>query len=109
VERRGAERFPCDLQPFWTEWGSGQGESSAARVNNISTTGISLDTPVRIRPGSVLVLKLLSPERGLSRPLLVRVIHSSAQPDGRWLSGGAFVRRLSDSELARMLSAGPAE
>jgi hypothetical protein len=109
AERRGAERFPCDLQPFWAEWGSGGGESAAARVHNISTTGISLDTPVRIRPGSVLVIKLLSKERGLSRPLLVRVIHSTQKPDGRWLSGGAFVRRLSDKDLQTILSEGAPE
>src|SRR5262245_7294184 len=98
-ERRGAQRYPCDLQPCWTESGSALGESADARVYNISATGISLDTPGQVRPGSVLVVKLLSPQSGLSRPLVVRVIHSTAQPNGRWLSGGAFVRRLSDKDL----------
>ncbi len=103
-DRRHAERHPCDLQPFWTEWGSGRGESPLARVRDISAGGIGLLTGCRIRPGSVLVLRLFSESQGMSRPLLVRIIHSHPQPDGQWLSGGAFVRRLSDEDLEAVLA-----
>jgi hypothetical protein len=103
VERRGAPRYPCDLEPFWMHWGSTGAESAAARVSNISATGVCLETPGRIRLGSVLVLQLLRPAQGMSRPLVVRIIHSTAQPTGRWLSGGAFVRRLSDRDLQALL------
>jgi hypothetical protein len=102
IERRRSERHPCDLQPVCSEWGSGE---LTARLRDISTDGVGLVTPVRIRPGKVLVLKLQKPSGGLSRPILVRVIHSSPQPDGAWWSGGVFVRRLSTTELASLLQA----
>jgi hypothetical protein len=105
-DRRRAERYACELQPFVTEWGSGTGESSTARVRNISTTGLALVTPARVRPGRVLVIKLMRQAEGLSRPLLLRVIHSTQQPDGSWLSGGAFVRHLSEGELEAILRDG---
>jgi hypothetical protein len=98
-DRRRAERYDCDLQPLVREWGSSTGESGMARVCNISRTGIALLTPARVRPGRVLVLKLTGAGGGFARPVLVRVIHSTRQPDGLWLSGGAFVRRLSEEEL----------
>lgn len=107
-DRRRAERYPCEMQPLISEWGSNTGESSMARVHNISTTGLALLTPARVRPGRVLVIKLQSETLGQSRPLLVRVIHSTQQSDGSWLSGGAFVRRLSEEEIAIILRDGQA-
>ena len=78
----------------------------AVQIDNISTTGLCLRTPQRVRPGSVLVLTLPDVARGPSRPLPVRIIHSTRQPEGHWLSGGAFVRRLSEPELEAILAAG---
>ena len=109
AERRGAERFACDLSPQVSEWGAGPGESSLARVRDVSATGLGMVTPACIRPGRVLVLKLTSDARGLSRPLLVRIIHSTQQADGNWLSGGAFVRPLTEEELDPILDAGRVE
>lgn len=105
-DRRRAERFPCGLQPVISEWGAATGESHMASVANISVTGLALLTPSRISPGRVLVIRLMSKEGGLSRPILVRVIHSTQQPDGTWYSGGAFVRRLSDKEINLIVQAG---
>ena len=104
-ERREAERFPCDVRPFWGEWGTGRC-AATAQVRDVSTTGIGLLMPCWIRPGQVLVIKLCGAVRGLNRPLLVRVIHSTRQPDGHWLCGGTFVRRLTEVELRRLLQDG---
>jgi hypothetical protein len=108
-ERRRAPRHSCDLAPFWADWGIGGGELPDARVLNISTTGLCLATTGRVRPGSVVVLKLLSEAHSLSRPLLVRIIHSTQQGDGGWHSGGSFVRRLTDQELEAILASGRRE
>ena len=104
-ERRRAERYACGLQPLISEWGSSVGESSFARVRDISTTGVGLITPARVRPGRVLVIKLQFEGQRQSRPLLVRVIHSTQQGDGSWVSGGSFVRGLSEDELGAILEA----
>jgi hypothetical protein len=108
AERRQAERFSCDQHSFVSEWGGTDNETEAARVHNISTTGIALLTPNRLRPGRVIVIKLKA-AGGLSRPLLVRVIHSTQQSDGQWLTGGAFVRGLTEEELRDILTAESAE
>jgi hypothetical protein len=106
AERRVAERFPCELQPSCREQGSGRGEWLALRVHNISATGIGLVTPHRLRPGAVLVIRLTSPRRGMSRPIVVRVMHVTAHDGGGWLTGAEFVRRLSDESLRELLGDG---
>jgi hypothetical protein len=80
-----------------------RGESSAAKVHNISVTGISLILQRWIKPGTVLLIKLQTPSQRLSRPLPVRVMHATQQADG-WLIGCAFVRRLRDEDLQTLLN-----
>jgi PilZ domain-containing protein len=106
VERRVAERFPCDLEPICHEQGSGRGEWVALGVHNISATGIGLVVPHQLRPGTVLVIRLTSSTRAVSRPLVVRVMHATAQGNGSWLTGAVFVRRLSPQGLRELLSEG---
>jgi hypothetical protein len=105
VERRAEERYPCNVRPFWGECGSGR-YATTGQVRDISATGIGLLMPCWIRPGQVLVLKLYKESQALTRPLLVRVIHCTRQPDDRWLCGGTFVRRLTEGELQLLLQHG---
>jgi len=106
AERRTDERFPCELESFCREQGAGRGEWLALRVHNISATGIGLITPHAVRPGTVLVIRLVNHRRGVSRPIVVRVMHATAQDDG-WLVGATFVRRLSPESLRELVSDGP--
>jgi hypothetical protein len=106
AERREAERFPCDLVPLCREQGSSRGEWLALRVHNISATGIALITPQKLRPGTVLVIRLAGSTRPMSRPIVVRVMHASAHGDGGWLTGALFVRRLSPAALQELLGNG---
>jgi hypothetical protein len=104
LDRRGAERYPSDVQPSWRMLGGQTGESRVGKVHNISTTGISLMLKHWIKPGKVLVVRLQSREGNLSRPLPVRVMHATAQVDGDWLVGCMFVRTLSGEELQMLVS-----
>jgi hypothetical protein len=104
AERRGAERFPCSLQPFWSVVGEEQAESPSASVRDVSATGIGLIVGHPIKPGTVLVLRLQTRDQRLSRPLPARVMHSTARPDGDWLVGCQFVRRLTDEDMWALLS-----
>jgi PilZ domain-containing protein len=107
VERRVEERFPCDLELSCREQGSVRGEWQALRVQNISATGIGLMAPHKLRPGAVVVIRLASPTRGVSRPIVVRIMHATAF-DGAWLTGVMFVRPLGAESLRELLGDGPA-
>src|SRR4051794_12417683 len=96
AERRRAERYPCALQPSWQPLGARTGDSPTATVRNISATGISMALHCWVKPGTVLLIKLQGADLRLSRPLPVRVMHATAQPDGTCLVGGTFVRALSE-------------
>jgi hypothetical protein len=106
ADRRTAERFPCDFEPLCREQASGRGEWQALRVENISATGIGLVTPYRLRPGTILVLRLISRTRGVTRPTVVRIMHCTAQ-ENAWLIGAMFVRRLTTEALQELLDNGP--
>jgi hypothetical protein len=105
-DRRRAERYPCGLQPFWRVEGQQQADSPPARVENISTTGIGLRVSEAIKPGTVLVIKLQSADRRLSRPLPARVMHATPQEEGGWLVGCQFVRRLSEEDMQALTHTG---
>jgi hypothetical protein len=106
-DRRGAERFPCDLQPSWRILGRQTGESWGAQVNDISATGISLRVRCWIKPGTVIVVRLHGGGDRFSRPLPMRVMHSTQRGDGEWLVGGIFVRPLNDDELRQLIETRP--
>jgi hypothetical protein len=104
VERRGAERYPSDAQPSWRLLGRRTGESRVAKVHDISLTGISLRLKHWVKPGTVLVIRLQVKEGRLSRPLSVRVMHATQQPDDDWQIGCMFIRTLSSEELRALVS-----
>jgi hypothetical protein len=103
LDRRGAERHPCDLQPSWRVLGRPSGESWSGLIHDISTAGISLRVPCWMKPGTVLMVRLHGSTEKLSRPMPMRVMHATAQPDGEWLVGGMFVRPLTDEDLRHIL------
>lgn len=104
-ERRRAERYPCSLQPFWRVEGQEQADAPPAQIQNISATGIGLRIGQPLKAGTVLVIKLQSADRRLSRPLPARVMHATPQAEGDWLVGCQFVRKLSDEDMQAVLDA----
>ena len=103
MERRRAERYPCDLQPSWRILGKPSGESWGASVHDLSATGISLRVRCWIKPGTVLVVRLHGKGERFSRPLPVRVMHATARGEGEWLVGGIFVRALPEDEVRQIV------
>jgi hypothetical protein len=106
-DRRAAVRYPCNLEPTWRVLGGLSGECRLGSVHNLSATGVGLVLQSRVKPGTVLLLKFQHSDQRLSRPLPVRVMHATALPDGGWLTGCAFVRRLSNEELAAFVQGAP--
>ena len=106
MERRQEERVQCDLQLSWRILGRQSGESWGARVHDVSTKGIALRVPCWIKPGTVLVVRLHGAGERFSRPLPIRVMHSTQTDAADWLVGGMFVRPLLDEEMRRIAEAG---
>jgi hypothetical protein len=103
VDRRGAERYPCSLLPFWRLSGEEPFDVPPASVRDVSATGIGLRVAQPLELGSVLILTLQAGDHRLSRPLPARVMHATRQEDGGWLLGCRFVRPLSPQDLLALL------
>jgi hypothetical protein len=67
-----------------------------AKVHDLSSDGVSLGLSSRIPPGTLLALDRLGE---LTRPLRVRVIHTTRDVAGGWLAGCKFLRPLSNEDL----------
>jgi hypothetical protein len=72
---------------------------SAAKVHDVSGTGIGLILTHNLDAGQLLALDL----EGIPRLLTARVIHVTLQTDRNWLVGCAFLTGLDDDELRRVL------
>jgi hypothetical protein len=103
VERRAAERHECNVQTEGYQLGQLGSKSWVATVTNISTTGVALLLRHRVKPGTVLVIKLQSGNLNLSRPIPIRVMHIQPHSEGTWLHGCAFVRKLREEDLHSLL------
>jgi hypothetical protein len=103
ADRRGAQRCPCNLQPFWRFIGYDHCAEAPLRVRDISATGIGLQVKQPLKPGTALVINLQTRQQQLSRPLAVRVMHATLLADGDWLLGCQFVRRLSDQDMQELV------
>jgi hypothetical protein len=102
-ERRVALRFPTSLRtaagpvprPVEPEapW--------QARLRDVSAYGLALMLPHPVEPSTVLTADLESPERGVVRNVLARVVHVTAREPGQWVVGCALISELSDEDLRR--------
>jgi hypothetical protein len=111
-ERRAWVRFPKN-EAMWCDpvRPSGKHELDTAwmgRVRDISRTGIGLSLRKRFEPGTVLTVEL-SESPKLQRQLLVRVVHATADKNGRWIVGCTFDCPLSREEMQVFLSDKQAE
>jgi hypothetical protein len=78
-----------------------QAYQAVVRDLSVSGMGLLLDHPFEI--GTVLAIQLRQARHGLSCILSGKVIHATAQPDGRWLVGCELSRSLTDDEIWSLL------
>jgi TPP-dependent trihydroxycyclohexane-1,2-dione (THcHDO) dehydratase len=76
-------------------------ESPASQ--DISVNGIGLVLSQRFEPGTVLAIELLISSQSFSQTLQARVLHTTAQADGRWSAGCELLDQLSDDQLRALL------
>jgi hypothetical protein len=104
VERRATIRYPCTSEIICRLLQAHDGKSSVpARARDISTGGLSLVVPFGFGQGTILHIELQTRAQSFSRPLHACVMHATAQPDGQWFIGCAFLDKLSPDELKSLL------
>lgn len=106
-ERRVWARYSAQIdgtcQPVAAETASEPEMGWPGEIINISCGGIGLCLERRFQPGTPLVIELATEGEEPSRLLQVKVVHASAQPDGRWLHGCELRIKLSEEEVQALL------
>jgi hypothetical protein len=74
-----------------------------AQIRDISVASLSLVLGRRFEPGAGLAIEIPATASTSGDTLLVRVLRVTAEPDGTWLLGCAFVSELSEEELQGLL------
>ncbi len=90
--------FPA-CQVAWGVPAHGGGPFFSARLWNVSPVGLALWMRGRLRPGTVVVVRL----GPAARFQVARVIHCAELADVGWLVGCTFLRPLSDQDLRAWL------
>lgn len=104
AERRSAPRYHWGLEPFCPLFATLEGYPWPAKVENISTGGISLSLKHRFDVNAMMTVELLNSTKMLSCKLQVKVAHVKPHPGGGWVMGCAFTRALTDTEQRALLS-----
>jgi hypothetical protein len=106
ADRRGAERYPCNLAATWRALeadGCDAERFGDADVCDISTTGIGLVMASAVRSGEILAVQLQCCNKRLARPMPVRAMYALAREYGEWRVGACFLRPLTQLELRAIL------
>ena len=72
-----------------------------AVLYNVSESGLGLILPRYLEPGTKVAVLIQAPE--YSSIVIAYVVHCTAQPGERWLSGCCFSRVLTDREFCTLL------
>jgi serine/threonine protein kinase len=103
TERRATVRYPSRQEGRCAPALNGKSHRWVAKVNDISSSGISLIISRRFEPGTLLVLELEHRDDAVPRTMLVRVANVRQQPRRKWLLGCSFVRGIDDGTLKRLV------
>lgn len=104
-ERRESLRFsPAEGETFRHLRAVVDGCSGDGLVRNYSAGGISLVFDRRIEPAAVVNLQLHNTDTNYSRKLVLSVVYLQERPNGRWILGGSFTRKLNLDELQALLA-----
>jgi hypothetical protein len=110
VECRVTPRHECGLETTCQPIAARSDHDMAwpAKIRDMSLLGVGLVLSRRFERGAGLAIDIPETPSAPADTLLVRVVHATAQPDGKWLLGCTFVSPLSEDELERLLDLGRA-
>lgn len=102
VERRGCPRHSC-AGGSWLVAVVGDSVPRAARVRDLSTSGIGLLFEEEVSADKLVVVELFNPIRHCWYLKTLRMLHAVPQSDGRYLTGGAFLHPLTADDCREVL------
>ena len=79
-----------------------------AEIHDVSVAGLGLILGRRFERGAGLAIEIPKTAAAPADTLLAKVVHVTAHPDERWLLGCAFVSKLSEDEVWRLVAMGQA-
>jgi hypothetical protein len=102
AERRARERYPRRLDMLWQVLGTPGHDRPAARMFDLSTSGIGLVFDRALAPNTVLTIRLPTATLGWNTHL-VRVKNVRQTGPSEFLTGCSFVKPLSSEQLEALL------
>jgi hypothetical protein len=102
VKRRVAQRYRCPLATLG-RLVFADGRTEEVWAHNLSETGIGLNMPHALDPGTAVLIRLKGSTQNLAVALAAVVIHSTRELDGSWRVGCAFDRKLTPEEMDALL------
>lgn len=104
AERRESVRYGISLETSCRLLAMVQDDPIPVRVRNISRGGISLVVHKQVESGTLLDIELLNRPNMVLSKLQVKITYSVEHPSGDWILGGAFVEKMSDSDIQALLA-----
>jgi hypothetical protein len=103
-EKRAWIRFSCEGErPAQATLLINPNNKIQAQVLNISPGGVGLATQRHCEPGTPLKIELIDASGRTSRPMQVRVVHSTSKGEEDWVIGCAFETPLNEEDVAALL------
>ncbi len=103
VERRRNVRYPSGRGAASCLVTDEHGDLWPAEVRNVSAGGLSIVLFRPVQQGAILHVELANKVLRFCRRIQMRVLHSHNHPDGGYILGGSFNRKLSASELQALV------
>jgi len=102
-DKRTWMRFETNIHARFQKVGDPANKAFAAKILNVSASGVGLQASERIEPGVLLSVDLLDSHDAVRRTMLACVVHVSREGDGEWALGCNFIRSLSEADLSGLL------
>lgn len=103
VDRRINVRYPRGKAATSCLITDAQGNLWPAEVRDISMGGMSMVLLRPVERGAVLNIELANKLLRFNRRVQLRALHIRPHPEGGWIIGGAFSRKLTASELQALV------
>jgi serine/threonine-protein kinase len=103
TERRGTARFPSARRAGWRLLGD-QLPTEEVDIRDVSSSGVGLVHDREFSRGALVALRVGADSEGSATAIYARVARSIQQPDGSWLVGCKFVRKLEPAEIEHIRS-----
>jgi hypothetical protein len=105
LDRRRGKRLRCNRKARWRVSGTRSAGSGKATLYDISSSGLSLAVDALLKCGTILDVSVERAEEGyFFLPQSVRVRHVKALPNGNWLIGCRFIKKLEKEEFEAIVA-----